>query len=89
MELRYKGLITKGNCRYLKGRNNKLGRFYLLPKIHKHLFDIPGRPFISNCGTATEGLSEFVDFYLQPIVKNLPHIIKYTTDFYMQIERFR
>ena len=26
----------------------------LIPKIHKHLFDVPGRPVISNCGTPSE-----------------------------------
>ena len=28
----------------------KLGRFYLLPKIHKRQHNIPGRPVISNSG---------------------------------------
>ena len=31
-----------------------LGKLYLLPKIHKRLFNVPGRPVISNCGTRTE-----------------------------------
>ena len=26
----------------------KLGRFYLLPKIHKRLLNVPGRPVIFN-----------------------------------------
>ena len=28
-----------------------LGKLYFLPKIHKKLFNVPGRPVISNCGT--------------------------------------
>ncbi|CAB4036908.1 Hypothetical predicted protein, partial [Paramuricea clavata] len=67
-------------------RNNKLGRFYLLPKIHKRLVDVPGRPVISNCGTPTEGLSELVDHYLQPIVKSLPNVIRDTTDFLKRLQ---
>ena len=31
-----------------------LGKMYLLPKIHKRLYNVPGRPVISNCGTLTE-----------------------------------
>lgn len=84
--LRDKGTITEENRKYLRGKNNKLGRFYLLPKIHKRLVNVPGRPVISNCGTATEGVSEFVDFHLQPIVRTLPHIIKDTTDFLAKLE---
>ena len=41
-------------------------------------------PAISNFGTPTEGISEFVDFHLQPIIKSLPHIVKDTTDFLCQ-----
>ena len=41
---------------------------------------------ISNCGTATEGLSEFVDLYIQPVVKNLPDIIKDTIDFLCRLK---
>ena len=44
-----------------------LGKMYLLPKIHKRLHDVPGRPVISNCGTPTEKLSEFLDHHLQPV----------------------
>ena len=36
---------------------------------------------ISNCGTPTEKISEFVDFHLQTIVGMLPNIIRETTDF--------
>ena len=43
---------------------------YLLPKIHKHLFNAPGRPVISNCGTPTEKAFEFLDHHLQPIIES-------------------
>lgn len=42
---------------------------------------VSGRPGISNCDTPTEKISEFVDFYLQPILKSLPYVIKDPTDF--------
>ena len=36
---------------------------------------------MSNSGTPTEKISEFLHFYLQPVVKPLPSVIKDTTDF--------
>ena len=52
-----------------------LGKLYLLPKIHKRLFNVPGRPVISNCGTPTEKVSEFLDHHLKPIMqKELSYI---------------
>ena len=42
---------------------------YLLPKIHKRLFDVTRRPVISNYGTPTEKVSEFLEHHLQPVMK--------------------
>ena len=42
---------------------------YLLPKIHKRPYNVPGHPVISNCGTPTEKVSEFWDHYLQLVMK--------------------
>ena len=45
------------------------GNFYLLPKIHNRLYDVPGRLVISNCCTTTEKVSEFLDHHLKPIMQ--------------------
>ena len=45
-------------------RFSKLGKLYLLPKIHKTLHNFSGRPLISNCGTPTEKASENYHFKL-------------------------
>ena len=52
-------LAKTSNDIYKKATN--LGKIYLLPKIHKRLYDLPGRPVISNCGTSREKVSEFLD----------------------------
>ena len=41
---------------------------YLLPEIHKRLYDAPGRPVISNCGTPTEKTSGFFDNQLKEVM---------------------
>ncbi|CAB4014607.1 Hypothetical predicted protein [Paramuricea clavata] len=80
------GKITQANLKYLKGENLNLGRFYLLPKIHKSLVDVPGRPVVSNCGTPTERISEFVDYHINPIVKVLPTVLSDTSDFLRRLD---
>ena len=53
---------------------------YLLPKNHKRLVNVHGRPVISDCGTPTEKASEFLDHHLQPIMKSGTSYIKDTND---------
>ena len=47
----------------------------------KGLSNVPGRSVISNCGTPTEKVSEFLDHQLQPIMKQGNSYIKDTGDF--------
>ena len=53
----------------------------MLPKIHKDKTNPPGRPIVSGNGCPTERISQFVDFFLQPGVKNIQSYIKDTTHF--------
>ena len=70
--LRKKGFITEKQLKYFTYEYKKatnFGKLYLLPKIHKRLFDVPGRPVISNCGTPTEKCSEFLDHHLKKVMQ--------------------
>ena len=42
--------ISDSTLDYFLVNNPKLGRFYLLPKIHKSFRNVPGRPVTSNSG---------------------------------------
>ena len=53
----------------------------MLPKIHKRLNNVPGRPAISNCGYYTENISTLLDFHLQPLAQAVKSYIKDTNDF--------
>ena len=71
--LRSKGFISEKELKYFTYEYKKvcnLGKLYLFPKIHKRLFNVPGRPVISNCGTPTEKVSEFLDYHLKPVIRN-------------------
>ena len=61
-------------------KDPKFTRFYLLPKIHKRLHDVPGQPVISNCGYDTENISSFLDFYLQPLAWEVKSYIQDNND---------
>ena len=55
------GLITQ---------NQRTRRFYTTPKIHKE--GIPGRPVISPVNCHSSKILEYVDYNLQPIVREIP-----------------
>ena len=44
------------------------------------------RPIVSSCDSITEKISQFVDKWLQPYIKNLPSYVKDTTEFINHIE---
>ena len=70
--LKTKGFIAEKELKYFTYEYKKacnLGKMYLLPKIHKRLSDVPGRPVISNCGMPTEKVSEFLDYELKPVMQ--------------------
>ena len=73
--------ISDNTLDYFLVNNPKLGRFYLLPKIHKRLQDVPRRPVISNSGDYTENMSAFFEFHLKPLAQKAKSYIKDINDF--------
>ena len=71
---------------YLTDSNIRTAQFYTLPKIHKKKQNPPGRPIVSGNGCPTERISQFIDHFLQPSVKNIRSYIKDTTDFLLMLE---
>ena len=47
---------------------------------------MPERPVISNCGTPAEKVSEFLDYHLQPIMKQGESYIRDTGDFLVKLK---
>ena len=54
----------------------KPGRFYILPKVYNQ--GNPGRPIVSSNSHLTEGISQFVDHHLKPLVQTTQSFIKDT-----------
>ena len=70
---------------YLQVKDSRLGRFYLL--IHKGLSSVKGRPVISNCGTITEHISEYLDHHLNPLVSQSRSYVKDTNHFLSRLSK--
>ena len=85
-KIKERGDIDNQTLNYLMVNNPRLGRFYLLPKIHKRLPGVPGRPVISNCSYSTENIAKFLDFHIQPLSKKVNSYLKDTTDFLRKIK---
>ena len=83
-----KGKVTEKELKYFiintkKGTN--LGKMYLLSKIYKRLYYVPGRPGISDCGTSIEKVSEFLDNQLKSVMWEGRSYIKDWNDFMHKI----
>ena len=85
-KMKAKGEVDKKTCEFLVIPKPGPGRFYLLPKIHKRSYDVPGRPVISNNSTPTENISAFIDHHLKEIPPKIPNILEDTRDFLNRIE---
>ena len=87
--LKSKGKISDKQLKYFTYEYKKvsnLGKLYLLPKIHKRLHNVPGRPMIWNCGTPTEEDSEILDYHIKPIMQRGKSYIKDSGDFINKIK---
>ena len=70
-------------------KDTKLGKMYFLPKIHKMLYNVPGKPVISNCGTPTGKVSGFLDNQLKPVMREGMSYIKDSNNFMHKIKDFK
>ncbi|XP_073431355.1 uncharacterized protein [Dendrobates tinctorius] len=59
--------------------NPRLATLYLIPKIHKNPFDPPGRPIVAANEGICETICNVIEFFLKPLVTQLPSYIKDTT----------
>ena len=59
----------------------------MLPKIHKRLRNVSGRPVVLNCGFYTENISSFLDYHLQPLAQKVKSYIKDTNHFLNKIKK--
>ena len=78
--------MSQDTLNYFLVKDPKFARIYLLPKIHKRLYGVLGRPVISNCGFYTENISLFLEFHIQPLAQKVKSYIKDTYHFVRKIK---
>ena len=86
-----KKCISPQECKYFLynfKKSTNLAKLYFLPKIHKRLYNEPGRPVISNYGTPTEKMSEYFDYHVKPIMCLAKSYIRDTSDFFKRLKEF-
>ena len=86
--LKNNGLLKQAWFEFCKPpKQTRTSRLYFLKKIHKNPMGI--RPIVSSCNSITEPISQFVDRWLQPHVKNLPSYLRDSTEFLKLIETIK
>ena len=70
--LHERDFISKKELAFLAPPNDFKDRtFFLLPKLHKKIWPVngmpPGRPVVSDCGSLTRNVSNFIDYFFKPI----------------------
>lgn len=67
----------------MSSTNTRVACFYMLPKIKKKNVKKnkpPGCPIISNNGSLLEPSSQYIDYFIKPLVPTLPAFVQDTTD---------
>ena len=74
-----KGLLNKETVAYCSPpKIARSARLYMLKKLHKNPMGL--RPIVSSCESPTENISQYVDFWLQPLMKAIPSFLKDTSE---------
>ncbi|CAJ0937732.1 unnamed protein product [Ranitomeya imitator] len=80
------GIINIGERDFIWVKHPTTSTFYMLPKVHKDVHRPPGRPIVSSIGSLCEKACTYVDFFLQPLVLNLPSYTRDSSDFIASLQ---
>ena len=80
-------LINEKVAEDLKRNYPKTPEFYLRPEIHKE--GDPGRPIVSTINYHTANSLKYLDYHLQPILKEILSYVKDTQDFLKKLKSKR
>lgn len=61
-------IIAKKEHAFLNNPHPRTPVIYILPKVHKHITEPPGRPKVSGCGSILKPLGKYIDAILKEFV---------------------
>ena len=79
-----RGDLSSDTLNYFLVNDPRIPRFYLLPKIHKRVHSVMGRP---DCQFYTENISSFLNYHFQPLAQRVKSYIKDTNHFLNKIKK--
>ncbi|CAJ0947473.1 unnamed protein product, partial [Ranitomeya imitator] len=79
-------LISEEELSFLLPRHPVMATFYALPKVHKCLDPLRGRPIVSGIGSIGQNIGIYLDDVLRPFVLSLPSYIRDTMDLLRKLE---
>uniref|UniRef100_A0A803TIM4 Reverse transcriptase domain-containing protein n=1 Tax=Anolis carolinensis TaxID=28377 RepID=A0A803TIM4_ANOCA len=83
------GFISSSTFKYLQNDFPRIPIFYILPKIHKGIIPLPGRPIISGSSSVLEPVAKYLDSFCQPFVSLCDSYIKDTKHFINIVENLK
>ena len=77
-KIRKRDDLPNDTLNYFLAKDPRIAMFYLLPKIHKCLHNVPGRPVILNCAFYTENISslQHIAQKVNSFIKNINHFLR-------------
>lgn len=79
-------LISSGEFDFLCLLLPKVATFYSLPKLHKGLSPLKGRPIVSGIDNLTQNSGMYIDKILRLFVQSIPSYVRDTTDLLQRLE---
>ena len=76
-------LINENIANGLKNPSPRTPQLYISPEIYKE--GKPGRPVVRSTNCHTANISKYIDYHLQPIVKQIPSCVKDNNEFINKI----
>ncbi|XP_073422111.1 uncharacterized protein [Dendrobates tinctorius] len=80
------GVISKTEFDFILPKFPLVATFYALPKIHKGLNPLKGRPIVSGVDSLTQNSGLYIDQILRPFVVCMPSYLRDTSDLLLKLE---
>lgn len=79
-------IISKNECNFMLSKHPQLATFYALPKVHKGLDPLRGRPIVSGVSSITQNVGIYLDRVLRNFVLSLPSYLRDSSDLLNKLE---